>query len=285
MGSLLAATGATGFGIASAFARFAYGSGATPLTLVMVRTAAFVLLVGGLLLVLREPFRLSRAGLRAVPWLAVAAFFMSIGYLSAVAYIPVSLAVLLLYTNPFMVGLLTAITGRERLSVVKLVALAVAFAGIALALGPKVAVLDPRGIFWALASALAIALPTAFSRRILAENRSMVLNWYVHLALLPLLLLFGPLVGSYGIPADAAGLGGATGSVLGYILGYVCWFLALTRSPAIRVSLVFNLEPPVTFLMAALLLGERLTLQQLIGSALVLAAIVGQTLWRERGRG
>lgn len=282
IGSLLAATGAAGFGIASAFARFAYGSGATPLTLVMLRTAAFVLLVGGLLLVLRQRFRLSRLGVRSIPFLAVGGFFMSLGYLSAVAYIPVSLAVLLLYTGPFMVGLISAVTGRERLTAPKLVALLVAFVGLAMAIGPDAAVLDPRGIAWALAAALAIALQTVFARRILDENRPLVLNWYAHLALLPLLLVFGPLIGGHGIPHGAQGFSGAAGSVFGYILGYICWFLALTRSPAIRVALVFNLEPLVTFAAAALLLGERLTLQQSLGAALVLAAIIGQSLWRDR---
>lgn len=284
MGSALAGIGATGFGIASTFARFAYGSGATPLTLVTVRTVGFVLIIGGLILVLGQRFRLSRLGLRSIPFLAVAGFFMSIGYLSAVAYIPVSLAVLLLYTGPFMVGLISAATGRERLTPPKLVALFVAFIGLALAIGPEAAVLDPRGIVWALASALAIALQTVFARRILDENKPLVLNWYAHLALLPLLLVFGPLVGSYAIPHGAEGLGGTTGSVLGYILGYICWFLALTRAAAIRVALVFNLEPLVTFAAAALLLGERLTVQQSVGSGLVLAAIVGQSLWREAAR-
>ncbi|MGD9741407.1 MAG: DMT family transporter [Dongiaceae bacterium] len=282
MGSAFAALGAIGFGIASTFARLAYGAGATPLTLVTARTIGFVLLVGGLILLLRQPFRLTRLGLRSLPFLGVAGFFMSVGYLSAVAYIPVSLAVLLLYTGPFMVGLISAATGRESLTAPKLVALVVAFLGLALAIGPEASALDPRGIAWALAAALAIALQTVFARSILHENKPLVLNWYAHLALLPLLLVFGPLVGSYAIPQGLDGLGGAGGSILGYILGYVCWFLALTRIAAIRVALVFNLEPLVTFAAAALLLGERLTLQQSLGSALVLAAIIGQSLWRER---
>jgi drug/metabolite transporter (DMT)-like permease len=244
-----------------------------------------VLIIGALVLALRQPFRLSRLGLRSIPFLAVAGFFMSVGYLSAVAYIPVSLAVLLLYTGPFMVGLLSAATGRERLTAPKLAALGVAFLGLALAIGPDASVLDPRGIAWALAAALAIALQTVFARRILDENKPLVLNWYAHLALLPLLFLFGPLVGSYAAPQGPEGMVGTAGSALGYILGYICWFLALIRAAAIRVALVFNLEPLVTFAVAALLLGEQLTLPQYLGSGLVLAAIIGQSLWRERRRG
>jgi len=282
LGSLFAGVGAAGFGVATTFARLAYGDGATPLTLVTIRTLGFVLVIGGLILALRQPFRLSRAGARAIPLLAVAGFFMSAGYLTAVAYIPVSLAVLLLYTGPFMVGLIAALSGRERMTLPKLVALVVAFVGLALAIGPELDVLDPRGIAWVLGSAFAISLQTVFARGLLDENKPLVLNWYAHLALLPILAAAAPLIGGHGLPQGDVGVAGAAGSALGYILGYVCWFLALMRAPAIRVALVFNLEPPVTFAGAALLLGERLTAQQLLGSALVLAAIVGQSLWRER---
>lgn len=284
LGSLFAAVGAAGFGVATTFARLAYGDGATPLTLVTIRTVGFVVVIGGLILVLRQPFRLSRTGARAIPLLAIAGFFMSAGYLTAVAYIPVSLAVLLLYTGPFMVGVIAAAFGRERMTLPKSIALVVAFVGLALALGPELDLLDPRGIAWVLGSALAISLQTVFARGLLDENKPFVLNWYAHLALLPILLVAEPLIGGHALPSGAVGAAGAAGSALGYILGYVCWYLALIRAASIRVALVFNLEPPVTFAGAALLLGERLTAQQLVGSALVLAAILGQSLWRDSAR-
>jgi drug/metabolite transporter (DMT)-like permease len=61
-------------------------------------------------------------------------------------------------------------------------------------------------------------------------------------------------------------------------------FLAsLPRIGAARASLLSTLEPVVTVLLAAALLGDRLSPLQLLGGALVLVAVItvqGLQLWR-----
>ena len=56
----------------------------------------------------------------------------------------------------------------------------------------------------------------------------------------------------------------------------------LRNAPASVVAPYFNLEPVVTTLIAALALGERLTLNQYVGGALVLAALAAASLPERR---
>src|SRR5262245_44270205 len=85
---------ATAFAFITPFSRISYDSGATPLAIVTLRTGAFVLVALAMLLAKRQRLRLSRHGLVNSFWLAITAYGMSVGYLSSVAFIPVSLSVL-----------------------------------------------------------------------------------------------------------------------------------------------------------------------------------------------
>src|SRR5690349_11701666 len=86
---------ATAFAFITPFSRISYDTGATPLTVVTLRTGAFVLVALAMLLARRQKLRLSRHGLINSLWLSLTAYGMSVGYLSSVAFIPVSLAVLI----------------------------------------------------------------------------------------------------------------------------------------------------------------------------------------------
>ncbi|MFL5197840.1 MAG: EamA family transporter, partial [Microvirga sp.] len=55
---------------------------------------------------------------------------------------------------------------------------------------------------------------------------------------------------------------------------FVFQFAALARSSAVVAGIAFCAEPVVAALCSAIMLGERLSAVQLLGGALVLAAIV-----------
>jgi drug/metabolite transporter (DMT)-like permease len=72
-------------------------------------------------------------------------------------------------------------------------------------------------------------------------------------------------------------------ALFGTIGGYVAWFWALDRGGITRIASWQLAQPVVTLALAALLLGERITLPLL----LVAASIVAGTAWAqlpERGR-
>ena len=63
-----------------------------------------------------------------------------------------------------------AITGRESLTPLKVVALCVAFAGLVMALGPNLETLDIRGIACSAAGGTAMALTITFSGPVLQRH-------------------------------------------------------------------------------------------------------------------
>jgi drug/metabolite transporter (DMT)-like permease len=275
---------ATAFAFITPLSRLSYGSGATPLTIVTLRTAAFVLVALLMLMAKRQRLRLSRHGLISSLWLSLTAYGMSVGYLSSVAFIPVSLAVLILYTNPLLAGLMSALTGRERLTLGKSAALVFAFVGLALAIGPTFDVLDWRGIAWALAAAFSVAATSVFGGRAIAQDPALTVNFFTNLWLLPLVLLLGPFTGSWGLPGSMGGGFAAAGAVSCYIAGYMLWFLALARITGMQVAMMMNIEPVVTIAFAVLALGERLSLVQYGGVVLTILALMAFTLGSRRRR-
>ena len=87
---------------------------------------------------------------------------VSLGYQGSVAFIPVSLAALVFYTFPLLVG---AVCGRGRTRSHDRrqgAALLAAFLGLALALGPEFGALDWRGIALALLAAVGMGLTMTF---------------------------------------------------------------------------------------------------------------------------
>src|SRR5262245_14863609 len=158
----LAAFSAATFGFGTTFARLAYEGGSDPLTVVVFRTTAFVVIVGLALALLGRLTPLSRRGLLGTLWMAVTLSMVSLGYQSSVAFIPVSLAALLFYGYPLLVGVIAILARRDQMTPGKAAALVAAFLGLALALSPGFGVLDWRGITLALVAAIGMALTVTF---------------------------------------------------------------------------------------------------------------------------
>jgi drug/metabolite transporter (DMT)-like permease len=59
-----------------------------------------------------------------------------------------------------------------------------------------------------------------------------------------------------------------------YIGGYLLQMLSLRNAPASTVAPIFNVEPIVTTAAAAIALGERLTIHQYVGGAIVFASVI-----------
>ncbi len=278
LGSGLVCFSALLWGFITTFSRLAYEGGATPHFVVLVRFVAFVAIIGLLIVVLRRSVRLDRPQFVASLWMGLAIFGMSFGYLSSVAYIPVSLAAMIFYTYPLQVGVLSSLLGREKMTWTKAGALVAAFAGLALAIGPEISVLDPRGLALATFASVSIAVFTTFGGPILARSDTLVMNFYVNLWSLAGFGAFVAIAGDAVVPESALGAIGLGGATACYLLASIAIFAALPMIGAVRVAVLSNIEPLVSVAAAAVILGERLTSGQIAGAALVMAAILAVTI-------
>jgi drug/metabolite transporter (DMT)-like permease len=282
LGTLAAVLTPTFFGSITTLSKISYESGTTAQTLVLVRCLVFVVAIGLLLKLLRRPMTLSRDGLRGSLWIAAATAVMSLGYLASVAYIPVTLSAIIFFTFPLLVALFAAITGRESLTPLKVVALCIAFSGLVLALGPNLETLDIRGIACSAAGGTAMALTITFSGPVLQRHDPMTMNVYINLWMMIAVAIIFYFVGGLALPTTAGGFAGAA-SVCGlYVVAFTTWLLSLRLISPVRVASIFNLEPLITIAIAYAVLQERLTMIQSAGVALVLGAILTLTLFGHR---
>ena len=110
--------------------------------------------------------------------------------------------------------------------------------------------------------------------------------FWIHLLVLPASAAIGLAAGALIPPQGLLAAPVAVAVTIGaYVLGFAFQFAALARSSAVVAGIAFCAEPVVAALSSALVLGERLSWLQLIGGAIVLAAILTNVLAGRRRAG
>jgi drug/metabolite transporter (DMT)-like permease len=266
------------FGCITTFSKFAYRDGSNPETLLLLRFVGFAGFAALLQWLRGRPLRLEPDMQRPILGMACFTLMMSGGYLIAAAFIPVGLAVVLLYTAPFLVALLAVLLGRERLTPLKAATMVVAFAGVVMAVGLDLGHLDARGIAAGLTAAAGLVLAITFGGVWMRRHDPLTINFFASLLLaLPVgVYLLGS--GRFHLPPSDLGRLAVVGATLFYLLGNLFWVFSMRLVPPIPMAVILNLETPITIAMGAAVLSERLGPGQLTGAGLVVAAIMSLTV-------
>ncbi len=260
------------------FARITYDAGSNPATQVFLRALCMMLVLGGLQLALSRPVVVPRRTIATTMLLGLCIFLMSFGYLSSVAYISVSLAVLVFYTYPLMVGVASPLLGRERMTWLKALCLIGAFAGLAIASSDGFGRLDWRGIAFGLTGAAGIAAVSLFGGRAMAKAHPFTMNAWMNLWVALAAGLYLAASGGLQFPQTSIGWLATAAVCLCYTLGLMLMFLGLMLVSPAQSALTMNLEPLFSTLAAILLLGEVIAARQWIGMAMLLIFLCVSTL-------
>jgi drug/metabolite transporter (DMT)-like permease len=272
-GLALAATSASLFSLNTVCARIAFDAGANATAGNAVRSAFAAAVFGLLLLLRRGGARLSGRQRLAAAALAVPVALSSFGYLGAVEYIPVSTAVLVVYTYPIWVGLIARLTRGEPLGGARVVAIFLAFAGVAIALDIRASEMpDARGLGLAALAAIGMASMVLGSSRLVRDIDPAAVSFYLSAGATGIfvVLLF---VGDPRLPHTALGHLGFAGLLVTFPLAQLALLAAVDRAGPVVTAVVMNLEPLITIGLAVILLGEQVSAVQLGGAALVVVAI------------
>jgi drug/metabolite transporter (DMT)-like permease len=261
------------YGSAPIFVRWAYDAGAVPLTLLATRYVIAMVAILAALRLAGRPLAMPRE--RPLGGVIAGVFFaiMAYTYLFAIHRIPVSLAALLVFTYPLPVALLGRLRG-EPLRASRIVAIAAAFVGLAIALGVEIGELDLLGIASATVCSLTYAFGVFYFGDATRGADPMVVTLHATATagaiFVPLAVLDGALT---LIPGTTLGLVGVAGVSASYLVGVLCFFAALIRIGPMKAALLAQLEPVVSILAAVLILQEQLSLVQSLGIAVVLGAL------------
>lgn len=277
MGRLAALASATSFAGVSMFAGFVYSGGATPASVIAARLLFGLFGMVTVVAWLRRPWLVPVREWRPTLVIAFAWLTVNVCYMASFYYIPVSLAVLIFFTFPVLIALIGPLLERRRPEAVSLGAALIAFAGLALALGPDLAGLDWRGC--ALAFAAAIALMTTFlmSRRLVVDQDMFTFSLNLHLLCGLAVVAYVGGTGGIALPTEPVAVAALFGVGMFYILAVCLQFFAIRSAGAPQSSIMFNAEPVFTVLGAALLLGEHLGTGQAAGAVLVIVGVLLST--------
>ena len=272
LGISLVALSAAAFGTLAIFGRAAYAAGMDTFSILCLRFSLAAGCMLALMAARRERLPRGSVLFKLVGMGALGYVGQSFAYLTALRYASAGLVALLLYLYPVIVAVLAALVLRERLTPLKGAALALAVAGTALTVGPAGG--QALGIALAIAAAAIysgyIIVGTQVLRHVSAVQSSAVIFASAGLAAGGLMLIDGP-----RLPATAAGWGTIAAIVMvATVLPVVTFLAGLNRIGPTNAAMLSTLEPVVTVLLAAWLLGERLSWLTVLGGGLILTAVV-----------
>jgi drug/metabolite transporter (DMT)-like permease len=280
MGRLLGLLAAIVLGLNTTFARLAYDAGSNPVTVLGSRFLACTLAIGIAVVLLGRSAVIPRGS--RLPMLSVTAIWF-IGptcYLWSVVFLPVGLAALLFYTLPLIVAAISHFQEGARLGPMRVGAFLLAFTGLVIALSPSLSELDWRGITLAFLAAVSTAVTFILSRRLVSELGVFTFTLYMSAGSVVLIMGVILLVGGIALPQNTIGWTGLSGAAFGFVVGILAMFTAIKYVGSAAAAMLLNLEPLISILAAALVLGERLTMLQLTGAIMVVSALILAT--RER---
>ena len=270
---------AAGFGAMAILAKLAYGAGVGLPTLLAGRFGLAALLMWAIVAARRLPVRVplrTLGGLLAMGALGYVG--QSFAFFTALQTIPAATTGLLLYTYPALVTVLAALVLRHPLTRAGVAALGLATLGCLLVLGgpaalPGAAPLDPAGVAWGLTAAAVYSLYIVAGTRLTAGVHPLVAATYIITAAAAVYIGAGLIGGTLDLAVPAGGWAAVAAiALVCTVLPIAAFFAGLARLGPARASILSTVEPVITIILAALVLGEAIHLPQILGGALILAA-------------
>ncbi len=204
--------------------------------------------------------------------------FFNFCYFRTITLTSLSVAAVLLYTAPIMVMVMSVFLFKEKLTIIKIVAAAVAFAGCALVTGATDGSLslNTAGVFTGLGSAFGYALYTIFGEYALKRGyNSITITLYTFIFASAGVLPFANLPDlADKVSANPQILGwGAVLALVVTVLPYLVYTIGLRTVEAGKASVMATVEPVVATLVGVIVFAEPLSVPGIIGIILVAVSL------------
>ena len=249
----------------------------------LYRAVMAAVLIGGYLLVSRQKISLGKMR-KEIPVLLLSGMAMGINWIllfEAYKYTTVSVATLSYYFAPVIVTAVCPFLFKEKMTAKQLVCFIMSTIGLVMITGVgdgSGGGNDLVGILFGLGAAAfyaTVILLNKFIKQVGGIHRTFLQFLAAILILLPYVLLTGGVqIGSLN------GIGWGSLLVVGLIhtgVTYCLYFTSLKELPGQKAAILSYIDPLVAVLMSVTILGEKMTLWQVIGGSLIL----GFTLWNE----
>jgi drug/metabolite transporter (DMT)-like permease len=279
---------ATVFGSNHVAARIAFEHGTNVTTAVAVRSAGTALFVLLLLLLTKTSLKVERKTFGRSVLIGLLISVQSYCLYSAVALIPVALALLAFQTFPMLLALISWAGGGERPARRVLLAMPVALVGLALALDVwgKSGDLAGRwaevgtGVLWALGASVSFATALFLITRWLGTMDGRLRSFLFMSVVAVVTLAGGTLTNGFALPADSTGWIALGLLTLFYGTAITSTFVLLPKLGAVNNAAVLNFEPIAVLGLAWIVLDQAVAPLQILGAFIV----VGSIAWMGAGK-
>lgn len=205
--------------------------------------------------------------------------FFTVCYFTAIEMMPLSTAAILLYTSPIWIMLMSALFFREKLTGLKLLALALAFAGCVLVSGVSGEGVTLAGLLFGLGSGLGYGLYSILGTVALRKYSPFtVTTWTFLFAAAGSFLICRPadMLSKFAAAPNLAALllFCLVTALVTAVVPFLAYTLGLRTAEASRAGILATVEPMVATLIGILVFSEPLTPLSGLGMALILAAVV-----------
>lgn len=265
-------------------ARLAFEHGVDVPTAVAFRSGVTALVVALLLRVYRVPVRLTARHRKALPAMGLLVGVQSLCLYSAVARLPVALALLAFNTYPLWTALWARLVYGHRPHRNMVRAMPVMLLGLALALDVLGAAsgLGAAGHWSRIGAGVAFALTAAATfglALVLTQHEAGDLDGRLRtfstMGIVAVLALTGVAYqGGFHLPTAAPGWWGLLGLTALYGTAFTIMFTVLPRLGVVGHSAIMNIEPIFALVLAWAVLGQAIAPVQVAGGLLVVATVV-----------
>jgi drug/metabolite transporter (DMT)-like permease len=265
-------------------ARIAFNNGVDVATAVVFRSGVTTLVIVALLALARVRVRFSARHKRMLPLIGLLIGIQSLCLYSAVARLPVALALLAFNTYPIWTALWAAVVYRQKPERAMLIAMPVILVGLALALDVFGAASGlgasgqwariGAGVAFALAAAGTFGLALVITQQETADvdGRVRTATTMTVAGLIALAMVGAQ--GGFHLPQAAAGWGGLAALTFLYGTAFTIMFTVLPKLGVVGNSAIMNVEPVFALVLAWLILGQAIAPVQVAGALLVVGAVM-----------
>ena len=262
-------------------ARIAFDHGTNVTTAVAFRSTGTALFVLALLFLNGISLRIPGKTLAHSVLIGLLIAVQSYCLYSAVALIPVALALLAFQTFPMLLALISWVAGGERPSRRVLFAMPVALVGLALALDvvAKGGDLAGRwaevgaGVLWAVGASVSFAMALYLITRWLGGMDGRLRSFLTMSVVAVVTLIGGTVTNGFALPVDGTGWIGLALLTVFYGTAMTSMFVLLPRLGAVNNAAVLNFEPIAVLGLAWVILGQAVAPLQIVGAFVVVGAI------------
>ena len=194
--------------------------------------------------------------------------------LGSIALIPVNLAILILFTFPVITILIQSVVDRRMPGAIQLCLMICALGGVAIALDIGADIPNPLGLLMAASGAVLVATAFVLNERLLDGTKPFSVAAFMSLAGLAVVVGFALATRSFSLPpTESEGMTALLVAVIGSSIAFVTMFWAVHAIGAAPTAMTMNLEPAFTIAMSYWVLSEVVSMQRLLGAAIVIGAV------------